>query len=147
MTPLNEGRARHLGDRISRTWWVAVGFVCVGVGSLGIVVPGLPTTIFFIMAAWCFHRSSPRFERWVLGLPRIGSMVADHRAGLGMSRRAKRFALSMMWAAVSLSAFATRDRWLVAVLIVAAGLVGTAYIVRRVPTRERVLGSRQFDAA
>jgi uncharacterized protein YqgC (DUF456 family) len=38
--------------------WFAVGWVAVAVGSIGVVVPGLPTTVFFIIAAACFARSS-----------------------------------------------------------------------------------------
>ncbi|MGI9643298.1 MAG: YbaN family protein, partial [Acidimicrobiia bacterium] len=72
---------------ILRILWSMGGLVCVGIGALGIVVPGLPTAPLFILAAWCFSRSSPRLERWVLGLRGIGPMIADHRAGLGMPRR------------------------------------------------------------
>jgi hypothetical protein len=107
----------------------------VVIGGVGIVVPGLPTTVFFIIAASCFGRSSPRFERWVLGLPRIGRMVADHRAGLGMPRRAKVAALITMWAAIVLSAVALRERHIVVAVVVLLGVVGTAYILWRVPTR------------
>ena len=81
-----------------------VGFTAVGLGTIGIVVPGLPTTGFFVLAAWCFARSSPRFERWVLGLPKIGPMVRDHRDGLGMPRKAKALAIGMMLTACSISA-------------------------------------------
>jgi hypothetical protein len=116
-------------------WWRTVGFTSVGVGAVGIVVPGLPTTVFFIVAAWCFSRSSPRFERWVLELPRIGPVVADHRAGLGMPRSAKVFALASMWVAIALSSLVLRDRaWLLAVIVL-LGLVGSAYILWRIPTR------------
>jgi uncharacterized membrane protein YbaN (DUF454 family) len=118
--------------------WFGAGLVAVGLGGIGIVVPGLPTTVFFIVAASCFARSSPRFEAWVLGLPRIGPMVRDHRAGLGMPRRSKAWALGTMWLFVGLSAVLTRSRPVVAAVIVAVALVGTWYIVRRVPTRERV---------
>jgi uncharacterized membrane protein YbaN (DUF454 family) len=93
-----------------RAGWLAGGWVAVAIGGIGIVVPGLPTTVFFIIAASCFGRSSPRFEQWVLGLPRIGRMVADHRAGLGMPGRAKVAALITMWAAIVLSAVALRER-------------------------------------
>ncbi|MFP5369482.1 MAG: YbaN family protein, partial [Actinomycetes bacterium] len=93
---------------LSRVVWLAVGMVAVGLGGIGIVVPGLPTTVFFIVAASCFARSSPRFEQWVLDLPRIGPLVRDHRAGLGMPRRVKVVALSMMWAAILLSGLALR---------------------------------------
>ena len=121
--------------RVVRAWWSAVGVVAVGIGGVGIVVPGLPTTVFFIVAAWCFSRSSPRFEEWVLTRPGIGPLVADHRAGLGMPHRAKVVALAMMWTAIAVSAFALRDRlWIVGV-VVAAGVAGTAYLTLRVPPR------------
>lgn len=123
---------------LSRVAWLTIGMVAVGLGGIGVVVPGLPTTVFFIIAASCFARSSPRFERWVLELPRVGPMVRDHRAGLGMPRRAKVVALSMMWAAILLSGLALRHRPPVAAGVVALGVVGTAYLLRRVPTRERV---------
>jgi len=122
---------------LSRVAWLAMGMVAVALGGIGIVVPGLPTTVFFIVAASCFARSSPRFERWVLDLPRIGPLVRDHRAGLGMPRRVKAVALSMMWAAILLSGLALRHRPLVAAGVLVLGLIGTAYILWRVPTRER----------
>ena len=137
--PLATGPGRWL--------WFGAGLLAVGLGGIGIVVPGLPTTVFFIVAASCFARSSPRFEAWVLGLPRIGPMVRDHRAGLGMRRRAKAWALGTMWLFVGLSAVLTRSRPVLVGVIVAVALVGTWYIVRRVPTRERVLAEGSVDGA
>ena len=131
--------ARH---RLVRVWWLVIGFASVGTGVVGIIVPGLPTTVFFIVAAWCFSRSSPRFEQWVLELPRIGPLVADHRAGLGMPRQAKRIAITSIWVAITLSVIMVRDRFIVASIVIVAGAVGTAYIAWRVPTRETVLAHR-----
>jgi uncharacterized membrane protein YbaN (DUF454 family) len=125
----------------ARVLWLAVGMVAVALGGIGIVVPGLPTTVFFIVAAWCFGRSSPRFEQWVLDLPGVGGMVRDHRDGLGMPRRAKAIALTMMWAAIVLSGFALRQRPVLVAVLAIVGLIGGAYIVWRVPTRERVLAA------
>jgi uncharacterized protein len=125
--------------QLSRAVWLVTGFGCVAIGTVGIVVPGLPTTVFFIMAAWCFSRSSPRFEAWVLNLPRIGRLVQDHRDGLGMARRAKIMAIAMMWTAIAVSVTVTWGRYWIGTLVVVLGLVGTAYIAWRVPTRERVL--------
>ncbi|HEX6417267.1 MAG TPA: YbaN family protein [Acidimicrobiales bacterium] len=120
---------------------VALGWLAVALGAVGIIVPGLPTTGFFVLAAACFARSSPRFERWVLGLPTVGPMVRDHRAGLGMPRRAKVMAVGMMLAACSLSAWSLGSP-AVAAVILAAGATGTWYVIRRVPTRERELARR-----
>ncbi len=131
-----------LAGPLVRAVWMGGGFLSVGVGSVGVVVPGLPTTVFFIIAAWCFSHSSPRFERWVLDLPRIGPMVRDYRSGLGMPRRAKRVAISMMWTAVLISAVVLRDRWWLVTLLLALAAVGTAYIVWKVPVREVQLAQR-----
>ncbi len=122
--------------------WFAGGMVSVGLGSLGVLVPGLPTTVFFIMAAACFARSSPRFERWVLDLPRIGPLVRDHRAGLGMRRRAKVMAVTSILLVSGASAVFALENPAVAAGVVALGLVGVAYILIRVPTRERVVERR-----
>jgi uncharacterized membrane protein YbaN (DUF454 family) len=129
------------GWDVRRVALLALGWLAVALGSLGIVVPGLPTTGFFVFAAACFARSSPRFERWVLGLPTIGPMVRDHRAGLGMPRRAKVVAIGMMLAACSLSSLALGSP-LLAVVVMGAGAIGTWYVGWRVPTRETVLASR-----
>jgi uncharacterized membrane protein YbaN (DUF454 family) len=134
------------GRRLVRAGWFAGGWAAVAVGGVGVVVPGLPTTVFFVVAAACFSRSSPRFEQWVLDLPRVGPLVRDHRDGLGMSRHAKRVAVTMMWIAITLSAFVLRSQPIVVGLLVAAGVVGTWYIARRVPTRETVLAARAAAA-
>ena len=123
-----------------RAGLLAVGWLAVALGTVGIVVPGLPTTGFFVLAAACFARSSPRFEAWVLGLPKIGPLVRDHRAGLGMPRRAKVLAIAVMLAACSLSAWRLGSP--LAVVVIAAGAVGTWYVGWRVPTREVVLARR-----
>ena len=128
-------------SRIAQGAWWIVGVLAVALGGIGVIVPGLPTTVFFIIAAWAFSKSSPRLEAWVLGLPRIGPMVHDHRNGLGMPRRAKFLASAMI------VLFAGGSAWLVdsSVLrsaILATGAVGIAYITLRVPSKERVLAER-----
>jgi uncharacterized membrane protein YbaN (DUF454 family) len=126
---------------VRRLVLLTCGFVAVGLGTVGIVVPGLPTTGFFVLAAACFARSSPRFERWVLDLPGVGPMVRDHRDGLGMPRRAKVVAIAMMLTACSLSSWAIGSP-VAAAVILGAGAVGTWYVWWRVPTRETVLAQR-----
>jgi uncharacterized membrane protein YbaN (DUF454 family) len=123
-------------NRVVRAGWFAGGWVAVAVGGVGIVVPGLPTTVFFIIAAYCFGKSSPRFEQWVLDLPKVGPLVRDHRAGLGMTRTVKRTAITTMWIAIAVSAFVLYDRrWYAAVTAVVLGFIGTWYILARVPTK------------
>ena len=129
--------------RATAPLWFVGGLLSVGLGTLGVIVPGLPTTVFFIVAAACFSKSSPRFEQWVLNLPKIGTTVRDHRAGLGMPRRAKVIAVAMILGVSTLStvlAFGNRPLgW----AVLGLGLVGALYVSFRVPTRERVLAERE----
>lgn len=123
---------------VRRTAWTALGLVAVVLGAVGIVVPGLPTTVFFIIAAACFSRSSPRLEQWVMNLPRIGPMVRDYRAGLGMPRRAKIIAITAIVVFAGLAVvFALENVW-ARVVVVLAALTGVGVIALRVPTRPRV---------
>ena len=138
---------RRATRAVARWSWLVAGFAAVAVGSVGVVVPGLPTTVFFVFAAWCFGHSSSRFEAWVLGLPKIGGLVADYRAGLGMPRSAKRTALTMMWVAVAFSTFVNLDRPWLAAIIAACGLGGTVAIVWWVPSRIDDIVPSSVDAA
>ncbi|MXZ86242.1 MAG: DUF454 domain-containing protein [Acidimicrobiia bacterium] len=118
-----------------RGLWILGGLLCVGLGALGVIVPGLPSTIFFIMAAAAFSRSSERMERWVLNLPGVGKLVADYRSGLGMPWRAKVIAGSMIVVAVGLSTGLALSSWTWRGIVIGLGIVGLAYIFGRVPTR------------
>lgn len=126
---------------LRRAGWLSVGLVCTGIGGVGVVVPGLPTTVFFIAAAACFARSSPRLERWLLGLPGVGQMVRDHRDGLGMPRRAKVAAIITM-VGFSLLAIVLLPNAVARIVIAVAAVAGSLAVALVVPTRERVLERR-----
>ena len=129
------GHSKVARNPLVRGLWVVAGLVCVAVGAIGVIVPGLPSTVFFIMAAAAFSRSSERMERWVLGLPGVGKLVADYRSGLGMPWKAKVIAGVMIVVAVGISSGLFLDSWLWRGVVIGLGLVGLAYIFGRVPTR------------
>ena len=112
-----------------RIAWIVLGCGAVGLGAIGIVVPGLPTTVFFVAAAACFSKSSPPLEAWVLDLPTVGPMVRDYRAGRGIPRRAKKVAVLMIVVFVGLAVW-TIDATLLRVVVAVAGVVGVVVVVR-----------------
>jgi uncharacterized membrane protein YbaN (DUF454 family) len=69
--------------------WLALGFLCVGLGVIGAFLPVMPTTIFLILAASCFARSSPRLEAWLLDHPRFGASLRAWRAEGAIPLRGK----------------------------------------------------------
>ena len=129
--------------RATAPLWFVAGLLSVAIGGIGVVVPGLPTTVFFVVAAACFSRSNKRFEQWVLNLPKIGRLVRDHRDGLGMPRRAKVMAVTMILVVSTASGVFAIGNRAVGAAVVALGLIGALYVTFRVPTRERVLAERR----
>ena len=74
---------------MKRILLIMVGWLCVVLATLGVVLPLLPTTPFLLLAAWCFARSSPRLEAWLLDHPRFGPTLRAWRANGAISRKAK----------------------------------------------------------
>ena len=62
-----------------RLFWLGLGMLSLVAGTLGIVLPLLPTTPFLLVAAWAFARSSPRLHRWLLEHPRLGPIITQWR--------------------------------------------------------------------
>lgn len=142
MSTPEEQHHHRLARGPARVAWFLVGLLSVALGGIGVIVPGLPTTGFMVLAAACFARSSPRFERWVLDLPKVGPMVGDYRAGLGMPRRSKMWASGMIAGVSLLSIGFAVDNLTFRSVIAIAALVGVWFVTFRVPTREHVLESR-----
>lgn len=131
-TTLDAVRA-SLGRSPGRWILLGLGLLCVVLAAVGIVVPGMPTTIFLILASYLFTRSCPILEEKLLGIRIFRPYVAYVRGDRPMPRRARIVAAAMMWTAVagSLALLASRQvlvPW-IACTIVAAALAGTATLM------------------
>ena len=71
--------------------WLLLVFavLCLVMGLIGVVVPGLPTTVFILLAAWAAARSSPRLHGWLMRHRLFGPMLVNWQNGGFVSRRAK----------------------------------------------------------
>lgn len=132
---------RPARTRLQRWLLAALGVVSVGVGAVGVLLPGLPTTIFLLAASWCFARSCPWLEERLIRVPLFRPFLAALGPGSRMPPRAVATTLAMMWLAVTLSAslvgLGEPSRPALAAVIVALGLVGTFFVLR---LRERPPG-------
>ncbi len=124
-----------------RIAWIIAGLLFTGLGFAGLLLPLLPGTPFFLLAAYAFARSSPRLLEWLLSLPKVGPALTSYRAGLGVPRRVKWIAAFMATTAVSISAFSA-ESWWVRASVLGLGAIGVWYVLVRVPTREAVLARR-----
>ena len=145
MTRLKKSTFSSAKSFFVKSLLLLLGFIFVGLGFIGIIVPGMPTTVFMILAAACFAKSSPKFEQWILDLPGIGRLVQDHRDGLGMPQKSKAIAITMMVLAVTLSIIFAITSTLIQILVGGVGIIGVWYVGVRVPTKEKVLALRDTE--
>ncbi len=113
-----------------------IGFGCfnVGCGVIGVFIPGLPSTVFLLIAVWAFSKGSPRLQRWMLEHPRFGPLIQDWFAHRVIPAPAKALAITMM--AVSLAVFAVfvSEGWVMLAVIGLCEVAAGAYILTR-PSR------------
>lgn len=114
-------------------WMLAgAGVVFVIIGGVGVVVPGLPTTVFLIIASWCFARSCPWLERRLIRNRFFGPFLHYLEPGVRMPLRARLITMGAMWTAVLISsALALSHNAWISAGIVLAGCVGTIVIWRK----------------
>ena len=98
-------------NRFRWAWWL-LAYASLAVGIVGIFVPGLPTTLFVLIAAWAAARGSEKLELRLLAHPRFGPMIHDWQAHGAVSRRAKRLALAMMSLSALVMWLLMPDRWM-----------------------------------
>ena len=127
--------ARPHRSLMIRLLLLTVGWLSVGLGVLGIFLPVLPTTPLLLLAAACFMRSSQRFYRWLTHHRHLGPWVRDYLNGQGIPRRAKAYAIGLMWLSILFSAYLVPVPWVRVLLLISASLV-SLYILR-LPTLPR----------
>ena len=108
---------------ITRVLFAAGGLVCVGLGVLGILLPGLPATPFLLVAAYCFARSFPSLHNGLVTHRWFGPYIRGARAGWRIPRRQALQTIALLWVSMGISAWLV-DRWWVRVLllVIAAGV-------------------------
>ena len=81
---------------------ISLGWLCVGLGFVGVFVPGIPTTIFLIIALWAFTKSSEKLRHWLLNHKRFGPILNNWQEHKVVPRRAKILMVVLMSLAVIL---------------------------------------------
>ncbi|VXC61700.1 Inner membrane protein [Pseudomonas sp. 8Z] len=124
--PREVRESRH---RSVRYTLLAVGWLSIALGVIGIFLPVLPTTPFLLLAAACFMRSSRRFYVWLVTHPQLGPWIRDYLDGQGIPRKAKVYTLALMWSSIALSCYLVPHFWARLFMLTSAILV-SLYILR-----------------
>lgn len=116
-----DGRSMHR-QMVVHAWWQRqllrlLAGVSLVLAIIGAVLPGLPTTVFVLIAAWAAARSSPRLHAWLMRHRVFGPVLDNWNNGRCVSRRAKRMAALVMSLSAAWMVYALQPLWLAALLI------------------------------
>ncbi|SVB15705.1 uncharacterized protein METZ01_LOCUS168559 [marine metagenome] len=112
---------------------ISLGWLCVGLGFVGVFVPGIPTTIFLIIALWAFTKSSEKLRHWLLNHKRFGPILNNWQEHKVVPRRAKILMVVLMSLAVILFYYSLQSLILTIGLIII--LVSVAIYVISLPSK------------
>ena len=98
-------------NRFRWAWWL-LAYASLGLGLVGIVLPGLPTVPFVLLSAFAAARGSDRLHRWLLAHRLFGPMIVDWQAYGAVSRRSKRMATLAMAACGLIMCLAAPRAWM-----------------------------------
>ncbi len=123
--------ARTEGMSAPRRWlYVGLAGIFVGLALLGVVLPGLPTTPFLLVASYLLVRSSPALHRRLLRSRTFGPTLRDWHQHKGLRKRTKRFAIVACAGMISISVATGALPWPARLAVVAVGIYGISFVAR-----------------
>ncbi len=126
---------RKHDSRAVRVALVVLGLVFVGIGIAGLLLPILPGTPFFLLAAACFARASVRFYNWLLNHRVVGPTVREWQLHHSIPYRAKLWAIALMSGTLATSVIFFVEDGLVQALLAVLGVL-LAIWMWRIPSRD-----------
>lgn len=107
---------------------IAVGFLLLLLGAIGIAIPILPTTPFVILASACFAYSSPKLYDWLAGTKYFGEFITNYKTKAGVRKSVKQKALIFLYCTLGLSFFLVKF-WHVRLVLVIVAVAVTVHIL------------------
>jgi len=127
---------------------IAAGFMSLSAGVIGIFLPVLPTTPFFLLAAACFMKSSDKLYRWLTGHKKFGPYIDNYVKYRAVSKRSKFVSIILLWAIMlSTIVFGITHIWLKVLLVCIAAGVTVHLALLKTLTPEMIEESRVSGSA
>ena len=123
--------------RVVRVLLLVAGTASLVLGTIGVVLPILPTTPFLLAAAACYLRSSERMHKWLLGNKWFGEYIRNYQEGKGIPMKTKIAAVTILWAAILYSSFFVLNEILFAQIALLAVALGVSVHLIRLPTLKK----------
>lgn len=125
-----EHTQRTRKNLILRVILLTVGSLALLIGTLGIVVPGIPTTPFILIAAACYIRSSERLYRWLITNRFFGPVITTWRENRGLTLQTKIVTFLLVWGLLGGAALFLVESIFMRGLLIGLAMVKTLVLLR-----------------
>ena len=115
---------------------LTAGVLSVVLGTIGVFVPGLPTTPFVLLASWCFYRSSSNLQTWLLQ-SFLGKYIREYQAKGGLTTRKRVYIIVLMATMVAISTIFFIKTLPIRIIVWVAGAIGCVVVGFVVPKANR----------
>lgn len=116
-------------NRARQGIYIGLGSFFLVLGAIGIFVPLLPTTPFWLLTCWFYLRSSGSLYRRVMRNRYFGTYIRDYMEEKAIPLRSKIISLGVMWTSTLLTSFLLIDRVWIKVVLLAISAAVTWHIV------------------
>lgn len=116
-------------SRIVRYAYLISGVLLVVIGTIGIFLPLLPTTIFLILASACFVKGSPKANEWLKNHKLLGGYIDNYQNKSGFTRTAKIANIIALWTSITLSAVLLTDELYIRIILLVIAIGVTIHLL------------------
>jgi uncharacterized membrane protein YbaN (DUF454 family) len=102
--------------------YITLGSISLGLGVLGIFLPGLPTTPFLLLTTWLYAKSSRRLHHYIVTHKWFGPYINNFSKGVSIKVKIR--SILMMWAMIAISAFVFIENHNTRLILFGVGVIG-----------------------
>jgi hypothetical protein len=119
---------KRRGSPALRVFLIVLGALTLALGTVGILIPVLPTTPFLLVSAWSWLRSSDKLYRWLVRHKVLGTYIRNYLIHKAVTRKARRLALVFLWMGLGISFWLVPSLH-VRIVLVVVGVAVSAHLL------------------
>jgi uncharacterized membrane protein YbaN (DUF454 family) len=119
----------NFSEKTCNIFYITLGSISLALGTLGIFLPFLPTTPFYLLTAWAYLKGSEKLYQKMMDNNYFGTIVRDFKDNKAIPLKTKIISVSLLWITILSSAFFFVSVWWIRVLLIVIAIGVTVHIL------------------
>jgi len=116
-------------SNIQKIFYFSSGIILVAIGTIGIFLPVLPTTIFLILASACFIRSSPKAHQFLRNHKIFGQYIKNYEEKSGLTIKSKIYNIIFLWFMILMSVIFFTEEIIIRIVLLIIAIGVTIHLI------------------